>query len=218
MCSVFFQVLSVYFLNMCVKSYSLITRWFKYDRDKLWLVYTQSVPVIFEPPFILRKFLNAFAKLRKVNISFVMCVHLSPTERIFTKFDIWVFFLDLSRKFKLHQNLTKNNGYLRWVRVCIYGNVLLNSSHNKKAFKQKTVGKIKTQVLCSKNLFQNSCRLWDDVKKYGTARQATDYNIIQRMRFACWIPKATNKHSEYVILTAFTRQQWLHESATLLPL
>ena len=26
------------------------TRWFKYDRDKLWLVYTKSVPVIFEPP------------------------------------------------------------------------------------------------------------------------------------------------------------------------
>jgi hypothetical protein len=25
------------------------TRWFKYDRDKLWPVYTQSVPVIFEP-------------------------------------------------------------------------------------------------------------------------------------------------------------------------
>jgi hypothetical protein len=28
----------------------LNTRWFKYDRDKLWLVYTQIVPVIFEPP------------------------------------------------------------------------------------------------------------------------------------------------------------------------
>ena len=26
------------------------TRWFKYDWDKLWLVYTQIVPVIFEPP------------------------------------------------------------------------------------------------------------------------------------------------------------------------
>ena len=26
------------------------TRWFKYDRDKLWLVYIQIVPVIFEPP------------------------------------------------------------------------------------------------------------------------------------------------------------------------
>jgi hypothetical protein len=30
------------------------TRWFKYDREKLWLVYTQIVPVIFEPPCILR--------------------------------------------------------------------------------------------------------------------------------------------------------------------
>ena len=28
----------------------LNTRWFKYDRDKLCLVYTQIVPVIFEPP------------------------------------------------------------------------------------------------------------------------------------------------------------------------
>jgi hypothetical protein len=28
------------------------TRWFKYDRDKLWFVYTQIVPVIFEPPCI----------------------------------------------------------------------------------------------------------------------------------------------------------------------
>ena len=27
-----------------------VTRWFKYDRDKLRLVYTQLVPVIFEPP------------------------------------------------------------------------------------------------------------------------------------------------------------------------
>jgi hypothetical protein len=35
----------------------LFTRWFKYDRDKLWLVYTQIVPVIFEPPCIFPVFL-----------------------------------------------------------------------------------------------------------------------------------------------------------------
>ena len=34
------------------KTGNVCTRWFKYDRDKLWLVYTQSVPVIFEPPCI----------------------------------------------------------------------------------------------------------------------------------------------------------------------
>ena len=31
------------------------------------------------------------------------------------------------------------------------------------------------------------------------------------MRIACWIPKSTNRHSEYVILIAFPFQQWLHE-------
>jgi hypothetical protein len=41
------------------------------------------------------------------------------------------------------------------------------------------------------------------VEKYGTARQTTDDNIIQRMRFACWITKATDTHSEYVIFIAF---------------
>ena len=37
-------------------------------------------------------------------------------------------------------------------------------------------------------------------------------NIIRRMRIACWIPKATDTHSEYAILIAFRLQQWLHES------
>jgi hypothetical protein len=54
------------------------------------------------------------------------------------------------------------------------------------------------------------------VEKYGTARQATDDNIIRRMRFACWVTKATNTHSEYVILIAFPRQQWLQKRASLL--
>jgi hypothetical protein len=50
-------------------------------------------------------------------------------------------------------------------------------------------------------------------KNYGTARQATDGNIIRRMRFECRITKATDTHSEYAILTAFPRQQWLRERA-----
>jgi hypothetical protein len=49
------------------------------------------------------------------------------------------------------------------------------------------------------------------VEKYGTARQATDDNTIRRMRFVCWITKATDTDSEYVILIAVPRQQWLRE-------
>jgi hypothetical protein len=39
---------------------------------------------------------------------------------------------------------------------------------------------------------------------------------IWRMRIACWVAKATNGHSEYVILFAFPLQQWLQERASML--
>jgi hypothetical protein len=32
---------------------------------------------------------------------------------------------------------------------------------------------------------------------------------------ACWITKATNTHSQYVILIHFPLQQWLHETASM---
>jgi hypothetical protein len=39
---------------------------------------------------------------------------------------------------------------------------------------------------------------------------------VWRMRIACWLPKATNTHSQYVILTAFALPHWLHERASTL--
>jgi len=39
---------------------------------------------------------------------------------------------------------------------------------------------------------------------------------IWRMRIACWIPKATNTVTDYVILIAFPLQQWLGIRASLL--
>jgi len=62
--------------------------------------------------------------------------------------------------------------------------------------------------------FQNSCRLWDNVKICGTAREATDDNIWRR-RSAFWIPKATDIYSECVILIAFPHQQWLYTRASV---
>ena len=38
-----------------------------------------------------------------------------------------------------------------------------------------------------------------------------------RIRFACWIPKPTKRHSEYVILIAFPLQLSLHERVSMLP-
>ena len=55
--------------------------------------------------------------------------------------------------------------------------------------------------------------LSDNVEKYGTAKEATDDNVTWRTRTTCWITKATETHSEYVLLTAFPRQQWLGKRA-----
>ena len=52
--------------------------------------------------------------------------------------------------------------------------------------------------------------------KCGEAGEATDNNIIWSMRVACWITKATDTHSGYVIVTSFARQQWLRERASML--
>jgi hypothetical protein len=57
--------------------------------------------------------------------------------------------------------------------------------------------------------FRKLFRLWDNVEKCGTAGQATDDHTMRRMRFACWLNKATDTHSEYIILIAFSHQQWL---------
>jgi hypothetical protein len=56
------------------------------------------------------------------------------------------------------------------------------------------------------------------VEKYGTATQATDDNIIQRMRFARSITKTTNTHSEYVIFIALPQQKCLRERTSILRL
>jgi len=45
------------------------------------------------------------------------------------------------------------------------------------------------------------------VEKYGTVGLVTDDYIIRSMRNACWITKARDAHSEYVILIAFPLQQ-----------
>jgi len=38
---------------------------------------------------------------------------------------------------------------------------------------------------------------------------------VWHMCIACWIPKATNTHSEDVMLIVFPLQQWLHERTSM---
>jgi len=54
------------------------------------------------------------------------------------------------------------------------------------------------------------------VKNYGRSRQTTNESTIRRMCIACWIIKATDTHSYYVMLIAFPLQKWLRERASML--
>jgi len=110
---------------------------------------------------------------------------------------IWVFFRETNFEIiQISLKNYKNNGYL--TRRPMY------------IFQTKAVEKIKTRVLCSVTSPPppKSCRLWDNVGKILLQPgQGTDGNIIRPIRIACWITKATNTHSEYVILIAFILQQ-----------
>jgi hypothetical protein len=71
-------------------------------------------------------------------------------------------------------------------------------------FRQKSLTKKHTFYV--NNFFWKSWHLWYNREKYGRARQAIDNNIIWCMCFTCWITKATDTHSEYVISVAFPWQ------------
>jgi hypothetical protein len=53
--------------------------------------------------------------------------------------------------------------------------------------------------------------MWENVVQPDRPQMA-----IRRMRFACWIIKATNTHTELVIVNDFPLQQWLRERASML--
>ena len=95
-------------------------------------------------------------------------------------------------------------------------NISLNSSHKEEFSDKSCTGNQNTHLTFSNFLFRN-CLVYEIVwEKCGRDGQAIDSNVIRRMRFARWITKATNTHSEYVILNACPMQQWLHELASLL--
>jgi len=55
--------------------------------------------------------------------------------------------------------------------------------------------------------------LWKNIVHRGRLQMT-----LWRMRIACWIPMATNTHSEHVIPYPFLQQQQLHVRAPLLGL
>jgi len=79
---------------------------------------------------------------------------------------------------------------------------------------QTNIEKIETHILSSVTLFFSlENRAVYEIIWKNIVQPDRPPKVIWCVRFASWIPKAKNIHSEYVILIAFTLHQWLHESA-----
>ena len=65
-------------------------------------------------------------------------------------------------------------------------------------FLKKVLEKTSTHILCSVTFFLENRAVYDVTWKHIVVAGSPQMTI-WRMRIACWIPTATNSHSEYVI-------------------
>jgi hypothetical protein len=100
-----------------------------------------------------------------------------------------------------------------------YDIISLTSYLNEKRFR-KELQRTSKHTFHVQYLLHENRALYETMWKnmIQTDRQASDYDIVWRMRFACCIRKATDTHSESVILIAFSQQQWLQERVSMLRL
>jgi len=111
-----------------------------------------------------------------------------------------------------HKNLTRIRCTLcedYWTFFVIFRSFLLIMRN----ISEKAVEEIKIHFVLI-TCFEN--RAFYEIMWKNIVQRTRRQIIIWRMRIACWMTKATNTHSEYVILIAVPLQQRLHERASVL--
>ena len=131
--------------------------------------------------------LGVFAKLRKATVSFIMSVRPSawnnsaPTGQILIQFYVWAFFFkNASREFKFNKNPSKTTGTFHedvftYMKVSCWITLRMRNISSKSCRENQN-----THFMFSHFFPPKSCRLWDNVEKYGGAREAADDNIIAK--------------------------------------
>ena len=109
-----------------------------------------------------------------------------------------------------------NNRYFTLRLIYIFNDISLSPSLNEKCFRKSCTENKNTHFIFNNFFFSRKwCRLRDNAKKIlnSLAGRRWQYDACP---LHCWIPKATNTLSEYVIFIAFPLQQRLHESSSTL--
>jgi hypothetical protein len=146
--------------------------------------------------------------LSDVTSIFIIFVHLSvslsawnssaSTGRIFMKFEYF------RKSVEKIQILLKpdNSGHFTWRQMYIYDHISLISSQNEKCFRQICRENQNKRFTSNKaSFFSNRAfyeKLWKNSVEPGCPQMSLWY-----MRVSCWLPKATNSLSEFVIIINF---------------
>jgi hypothetical protein len=108
-----------------------------------------------------------------------------------------------------------NNSYFTWTPIytfIISRSILLIMRY----VSDKICRENQNKVFVYNNSFFFENRAFYEIVWKNVVQPVRPQMTIRRMRIAYWIPKSTNTHSEYVILTAFPPQQRLHERPSML--
>ena len=118
---------------------------------------------------------GAFAKLRKVTISFVTSFSTqnksAPTGRIFIKLRHLRIFRKCVQKIQVTPKSYKNNGHFTYIIISCWIFLKITNASDKICRENQSNFK------SSKILFRKSCRLWDNVEKRECAWEAVKYGV-----------------------------------------
>jgi len=167
-------------------------------------------------------YFGALLKLRKAIIRFLMSVGSSvspsalnnsdPTRQIYMKFNILSIFGKSVAKIQMSLKFERHNGNFVWSIYIktISRWILLQMRNGWSRISAEKKSYVKQFLLKIVPFTRWRVKLWYS----QTGRHRWQYN--RCMRFACWTNKVTKAHSEYVIIIAFLRQQWLRERDPML--
>ena len=129
----------------------------------------------------------------------------APTGWIFMKFNHCVFFFN----FKFHVYVAGITGTLhdeQYLFLITSRSFLLRM----KNVSDRSCRENQTHIFCSITYYTENCAIYEIMWK-NTVDPNRHWRTIGCMIFACQIHKATDTHSEYVILNAVPVKQCLHE-------
>jgi len=150
-----------------------------------------------------------FTKLQKATIRIILSVRPHAHETAWLQLGRYSWNLILEYFWKICQEnsnfikIDKNNGYVKTIIHLWYLFLRLRNVSDKVS--RENQKHISGSITFLKNCADCCEIMWKNIVQPDRSQMT-----VRRMCIACWIPKSTKTHSEYVILFACPLQQWSH--------